>query len=112
MSSRGPSIDIQLLWRRKVDQCLETLEQGLMLLRQKKNLPQSEIDLNLIFYKCLLTATRNLKHENVLVAESNNQPDPDDEARATRLNKRPDFQWVYIDNYEKTGDPFTIPPPP
>jgi hypothetical protein len=34
------------------------------------------------------------------IQECNNQPDRDDEARTTREQKRPDFQWVYLDRYE------------
>ena len=32
--------------------------------------------------------------------ECNNQPDPDDEARTAREQKRPDFQWNYLDRFE------------
>jgi hypothetical protein len=34
------------------------------------------------------------------LAECNNQPDVDDETRSRREQKRPDFQWVFMDNYE------------
>jgi hypothetical protein len=36
----------------------------------------------------------------VPVSECNNQPDADDEARTTREQKRPDFQWIFRDKYE------------
>jgi hypothetical protein len=61
-----------------------------------------EIDLNRRFYFCLITASRELYPDDEIapVSECNNQPDPDDEARVKREQKRPDFQWVYLDRYE------------
>ncbi|MFN7923876.1 MAG: hypothetical protein U0Q16_27485 [Bryobacteraceae bacterium] len=66
------------------------------------DLPESEVELNRHFYFCLLEASRELDPDDEVapVAEGNNQPDPDDEARANRELKRPDFQWVYLDRYE------------
>jgi hypothetical protein len=71
-------------------------------MRQSASFASSEIELNRQFYFCLLAATRELfpDEEVAPVVECNNQPDPDDEARARREQKRPDIQWVYLDRYE------------
>jgi hypothetical protein len=73
-----------------------------MMLRQIENLPETEVELNRQLYFCLLTASRELYPEDEIapVPECNNQPDPDDEVRAKREQKRPDFQWIYLDRYE------------
>jgi hypothetical protein len=51
---------------------------------------------------CLLEANRELYPQNEIapVPECNNQPDPNDEARVAREQKRPDFQWIFLDRYE------------
>jgi len=79
-----------------------TLERALLLLRLDNDLPDSEIELNRRLYFCLLTASRELYPEDDIapVMECNNQPDPDDAARIARAQKRPDFQWIYLDRYE------------
>jgi hypothetical protein len=66
------------------------------------DLPEAEVDLNRRLYFCLLLATRELyPNEDVSPSsECNNQPDPDDEARTVREQKRPDFQWMFLDRYE------------
>jgi hypothetical protein len=74
----------------------------LLSLREESNLPDAEVDLNRRLYFCLLQASRKL-HPNETIAptpECNNQPDVDDQARAIREQKRPDFQWIYLDKYE------------
>jgi hypothetical protein len=60
------------------------------------------VELNRHFYFCLLSASRELYPDEEIapVIECSNQPDPDDEARARREQKRPDFQWIYLDRYE------------
>jgi hypothetical protein len=65
-------------------------------------LSRAEVELNRQFYFLLLRATRELyaTEEIAPSQECNNQPDPDDEARASREGKRPDFQWIYLDRYE------------
>ncbi|HEY6251247.1 MAG TPA: hypothetical protein VI685_14920 [Candidatus Angelobacter sp.] len=73
-----------------------------MLLHQIDSLPATEVELNRQLYFCLLRATRELYPEEEIspMTDCNNQPDPDDEARAQREQKRPDFQWAYLDRYE------------
>ena len=93
---------VQGLWAARKAKCLSIIECALSLLQAENDLPSAEVDLNRRLYFCLLEASRSL-YPNDLVApiyESNNQPDSDDVARASRECKRPDFQWVYLDRYE------------
>jgi hypothetical protein len=90
------------LWNAREQKCLATLERALAKLRDTKNLPESETELNRVLYFCLLAASRELYADDEVapVPECNNQPDPDDVARSRREQKRPDFQWIYLDRYE------------
>lgn len=98
----GPLIRSHDLWATREKKCLAITQRALELLRAESVLPETEAGLNRRFYFCLLTATRDLYPEDDVapVIECNNQPDPDDEARVKREQKRPDFQWVYLDRYE------------
>ena len=102
MSDPGPHLTSLNLWAARQAKCFAILARALMNLRQFENLPETEVELNRRLYFCLLTATRELYPEDEIapVTECNNQPDPDDEARAKREQKRPDFQWVFLDRYE------------
>ncbi len=102
MSGTGPHLSALRLWTKREDMCLAILERALRLLSTEKALPESEVDLNRRLYFCLLTASRKLYPRDpvVPVSECNNQPDPDDVSRVAREQKRPDFQWVYRDQYE------------
>jgi N-6 DNA Methylase len=90
------------LWATREAKCISIIERALALLRQILDLPGTEIELNRHLYFCLLAASRELYPEDEIapISECNNQPDPDDEARAKREQKRPDFQWIYLDRYE------------
>jgi hypothetical protein len=94
MSGLGPLLHSRNSWATREAKCLSTVVRALTLLRQTQKLPQSEVDLNRQFYFCLLTASRELypESEDAPISECNNQPDPDDEARVKREQKRPDFQ--------------------
>jgi hypothetical protein len=102
MSDTGPHLLSQNFWKKHQDRCLLTVERALVLLRQTGNLPESEVDLNRLLHFCLLRASRELYPENEIApsTECNNQPDPDDETRVKREQKRPDFQWIFLDRYE------------
>src|SRR5262245_23021067 len=102
MNSTGPLIRSRELWAGRETKCLTIIARALQLLREDGVLPSAEVDLNRRFYFCLLAATRELypNDEIAPIAECNNQPDPDDESRARREQKRPDFQWVYLDRYQ------------
>lgn len=92
----------QQLWAARETKCLSIIERALALLREQDDLPEAEIELNRQLYFCLLAASRELCPDDEIgpVMECNNQPDPDDEARAKRGQKRPDFQWIFLDRYE------------
>lgn len=102
MSMGGPPLRSRDLWVTRETRCLSIIVEALKRLRNTPNLPETEIELNRHLYFCLLEASRELYPEDEIApaAECNNQPDPDDEARARRDLKRPDFQWIYLDRYE------------
>jgi hypothetical protein len=102
MSEVGPLLRSRRLWAERQNKCLMTLERAMLLLRLDHDLPESEVELNRRLYNCLLVASRELYPDDDIapVMECNNQPDPDDEARIAREQKRPDFQWIYLDRYE------------
>ena len=102
MSDLGPPFRSRNLWAKREAKCLAILERALMLLRMEGDLPEAEVDLNRRLYFCLLSASRELfPNDNIApTPECNNQPDSDDESRAVREKKRPDFQWIYLDRYE------------
>jgi len=102
MSEAGPLLRSRRLWVERENKCLTTLDRALVLLRLTQDFPETEVELNRCLYLCLLAASRELYPQNEIapVMECNNQPDPDDEARIAREQKRPDFQWVYLDRYE------------
>jgi hypothetical protein len=102
MTTPGPSLKSRGLWARRESKCLAIIGRALVSLHQESDLPETEVDLNRRLYLCLLSASRDLfPNEDVPpIQECNNQPDPDDESRAVREQKRPDFQWIYLDRYE------------
>ena len=90
------------IWATREAKCLSIIEHALSLLRRVEELPVTEVELNRQLYFRLLTASRELYPDDEIapVTECNNQPDPNDEARAKREQKRPDFQWIFLDRYE------------
>lgn len=102
MHASVPRIASNRLWRTREAKCLAILVRALALFRQLESFPESEIELNREFYFCLIAASRDLYPDDEVapVTECCNQPDPDDGARARREQKRPDFQWIYLDRYE------------
>lgn len=102
MSELGPPLRSRGLWAARKAKCFSTITEALKRLCNTPDLPKSEVELNRRFYFCLLEASRSLYPDDEIapLAECNNQPDPDDEARARRELKRPDFQWIYLDRYE------------
>ena len=81
------------LWATREAKCLSIAERALTMLRESADRPETEVELNRRLYFYLLTASRELYPDDVIapIAECNNQPDSDDEARARREQKRPDF---------------------
>ncbi|MEY9536897.1 hypothetical protein [Sinorhizobium fredii] len=100
--ARVPRIRSDQLWRNREAKCLAIIARGLAILQQRESFPESEVELNREFYFCLIEASRDLYPDDEVapVTECCNQPDPDDDARARREQKRPDFQWIYLDRYE------------
>ena len=90
------------LWSTREAKCLSIIERALTMLREADDLAETEVELNRLLFFCLLRASRELYPDDVIapIMECNNQPDSDDEARARRGQKRPDFQWIYLDRYE------------
>ena len=90
------------LWVTREARCLSIIERALSMLQEADDLAETEVELNRLLYFCLLTASRELHPDDVIapITECNNQPDADDEARSSREQKRPDFQWIYLDRYE------------
>jgi hypothetical protein len=90
------------LWATREAKCLSIIERALRMMRKIQDLPETELELNRRLYFCLVTASRELYPEDEIppISDCNNQPDSDDEARAKREQKRPDFQWIYLDRYE------------
>ena len=90
------------LWSNREARCLSIVERALSMLREGGNLPETEVELNRVLYFLLLEASRELYPEDMIapITECNNQPDSDDQARARREQKRPDFQWIYLDRYQ------------
>ena len=102
MKAQTLQLQAHKLWATREAKCLSIIERALSLLRQADSLPETEVELNRLLYFRLLTASRELYPDDEIapIMECNNQPDPDDEARARREQKRPDFQWIYLDRYE------------
>lgn len=102
MSGTGPRLTTLRLWAKRQHMCLTILGRALQLLSVEPNLPEAEVDLNRRLYFHLLSASRELYPDDTIapISECNNQPDLDDISRAGREHKRPDFQWIYLDQYE------------
>ena len=102
MNGGGPALDSRRFWARQESKFLAILRRSLEILQGEVRLPEAEVELNRRLYFCLLSATSELypNEQLVPIAEACNQPDADDQARAVREQKRPDFQWIYRDRYE------------
>ncbi|MBF8254377.1 MAG: hypothetical protein HW373_1072 [Deltaproteobacteria bacterium] len=102
MNEEGPSLLSRSLWTKRTARFLAILERALQLLGCQTALGSAEVALNRRLYWCLLEASRGLypAEDCAPSPECNNQPDPDDQVRAKREDKRPDFQWIFLDRYE------------
>jgi hypothetical protein len=98
------------IWKRYEQRVIEVLFAALSLLQSKTKLEVSKLnedELSFELYRCLLEANRKLQQEDPSksfdsppIWEAQNQPDADDTPKSKRINKRPDFQWGYIDHTE------------
>ncbi|WP_417378359.1 hypothetical protein [Gimesia sp.] len=92
-------------WKNHECRVIAVLVVALQKLTTTQNIPTQEDQLNRVLYFSILEAIRELREQGMLFTtypmyEANNQPDADDESRATREGKRPDFQFGYIDHQE------------
>ena len=60
MSEGGPLLKALNIWAKREGKCLAIIERALQLLRAEKDLPESECDLNRLFYFRLLDSSREL----------------------------------------------------
>ena len=89
-------------WRGFEAAIFEVVELAIDMFKAQGSFPTKEDDLNRKFYFCLVTANYQLQKQNKGLEsppfyEGNNQPSSNDEERATRESKRPDFQWTITD---------------
>lgn len=97
---------------------MEVFSLGLNALALKAKLPMQEDFLSRELHRCCLEANHRLRKSGrgveYILAQVTNQPLPDDEYRATRLQKRPDFACGYHDDslpedrYEEADCLYTI----
>lgn len=101
-----PQISRLRTWEKHERRVVDILLLALSILRNKDILPQPEVLLNRELYFCLLEANHALWESGIggfshpPTPEGQNPADPDDEVRAIRENKIPDFYWGYIDHSE------------
>ena len=100
-----PSLRQIRYWENHERRVLAVLVLALQRLAANNTLPSKEDPLNRRLYFCILEAIRELSQQGVRFTtypmyEASNQPDADDEERAARERKRPDFQFGYIDHQE------------
>jgi hypothetical protein len=100
-----PRISRLGIWERHEKRVIEVLLVALSILQSKVGIGQSEVDLNRELYFCLLEANRQQwtmgkGFDHPPVGEGKNPPCPDDEQRARRESKIPDFLWSLIDHTE------------
>jgi hypothetical protein len=90
----------------KYEHCvIEVCKAALILLCAEEGLPSEEVDINRRLYFLIHRARRALRAKNVRLPspphfDANNSPDADDEKRAAREGKRPDFSFGLYDDQE------------
>ena len=100
-----PSLRQIRYWENHERRILAVLVLALQRLASETPLPNNEDSLNRRLYFCILEAIRELDRQGQRMTvypmyEAHNQPSVDDEERAARERKRPDFQFGYIDHQE------------
>jgi hypothetical protein len=93
------------LWARHEERILEVLLVALEMLRKEPALPKRENGINIKLYFMIRRANHKLRaigkgFEHIPVCEAHNQPISEDEEDKSRLNKKPDFQWQMVDDFE------------
>ncbi|MFH1748242.1 MAG: hypothetical protein ABIG44_14500 [Planctomycetota bacterium] len=106
---RRPSIAALRTWHEHEKRVLEVVCLALADLQAAKQLPTDEPALNLALHHCLRRANVRLRRQDrdvqsLFVWEAQNQPLIDDETRAARKDKRPDFQNGFVNLQESDDD--------
>lgn len=106
---RRPRISSLNSWGTLETLVLEVLILALKILSNEHKLPQGENKLNRKFFYCIRRANHRLLSNNRGIRslpfyEAKNQPDVDDETRAKREDKVPDFQWSLHDAQESNPE--------
>ena len=104
-----PNLKRLNFWEKHERRVLEVLTISLRLLAREGDLPVVENEINRRLYFCVLRAIREVHKQGMdliscPIYEGNNQPDASDEERAAREDKRPDFQFGFIDHQEPNPD--------
>jgi len=93
------------LWARHEERILEVLSVALEMLRRRPSLPKRENKINFRLYFMIRQANLELRKvggglEHIPVWEAHSQPMSLYEEDKSRLNKKPDFQWQIVDDFE------------
>ena len=86
-------------WQRYNSDIIKVILEALSILRTRDGLITNEVDLTRKLFFCFKRAAYNLGlNYHLPTPEGNNPPYEDDEQRAKREDKRPDFYWQFCDN--------------
>ena len=93
------------LWARHEERILEVFLVALKMLRGKPTLPNHENGINVKLYFMIRRANHRLRRigrglAHIPIWEAHSQPVSEDEEDKSRLNKKPDFQWQMVDDFE------------
>lgn len=104
-----PNLKRLNFWEQHERRVLQVLTIALRLLARERDLPAGENQINRKLYFYIFRAIRELHEQGIdlisyPIYEGNNQPDVSDEQRAIRENKRPDFQFGFVDHQEPDPD--------
>lgn len=92
-----PSLSAAVSWTTLQNDVDSVFREALVRLSRRPELPRAEVPINLELYREALQVRLEFSQRNlirlpfVILLEANNQPESDDQARSTRLEKRPDF---------------------
>src|SRR5450432_1826953 len=86
-------------WQRYKADIIKVILEALILLKERDDLIANEVDLNRKLFFCFKRAAYKLGlNYHLPTPEGNNPPYEDNERRAVRENKRPDFYWQFCDD--------------
>lgn len=104
-----PRISTLRLWQRHEERVLAVLTRALQMIVTVPDMPTNEDEINRLLCRCLNRANFELSQQgeglaSPVVYEARNQPSADDGQRAAREDKRPDFQWGFVNMEESDPD--------